>query len=239
MRGVPSSSVERLRVAACQLDVVVGDLDGNVDKIIAALGQAEEAGADVAVFTELAVCGYPPEDLLLKPSFVRANHDALQRVAAATSGCAAVIGFVDEERDLYNAAALCAHGRVMGTYRKRLLPNYGVFDEKRYFAAGTEPLQLFEVAGVKVAMTICEDAWSATGPVYEQAAGGADVILNINASPYHVGKWRERESMLSSRSADSSGIPARSSMVRTFVNVSSYASEKPTISKADSGMRDS
>ncbi|MCP5029629.1 MAG: NAD+ synthase [Actinomycetia bacterium] len=196
--------MERLRVAACQLDVVVGDLDGNVDKILAALGQSEEAGADVAVFTELSVCGYPPEDLLLKPSFVRANHDALLRVAAATSSCAAVIGFVDEERDLYNAAALCADGRVMGTYRKRLLPNYGVFDEKRYFAAGTEPLQLFEVAGVKLALTICEDAWSATGPVYEHAAGGADVILNINASPYHVGKWSERESMLSSRSADSS-----------------------------------
>ncbi|MCP3857573.1 MAG: NAD+ synthase [Actinomycetia bacterium] len=196
--------MERLRVAACQLDVVVGDLDGNVDKILAALAQAEEAGADVAVFSELAVCGYPPEDLLLKPSFVRANRDALQRVAASTNSCAAVVGFVDEDRDLYNAAALCAHGRVMGTYRKRLLPNYGVFDEKRYFAVGTEPLQLFEVAGVKVAMTICEDAWSANGPVYEHSAGGADVILNINASPYHAGKWSERESMLSARSADSS-----------------------------------
>ncbi|MCP3913679.1 MAG: NAD+ synthase [Actinomycetia bacterium] len=196
--------MERLRVAACQLDVVVGDLDGNVDKILAALAQAEEAGADVAVFSELAVCGYPPEDLLLKPSFVRANRDALQRVAASTNSCAVVVGFVDEDRDLYNAAALCAHGRVMGTYRKRLLPNYGVFDEKRYFAVGTEPLQLFEVAGVKVAMTICEDAWSANGPVYEHSAGGADVILNINASPYHAGKWSERESMLSARSADSS-----------------------------------
>src|SRR3954468_1273010 len=122
----------RLRVAACQLDLVVGGLDANADAILGALDRAEAAGADVAVFPELAITGYPPEDLLLKPGFVADNRAALEKVAAATRSCVAVVGFVDAGRDLYNAAALCANGEIVGVYRKRELPNYAVFDEARY-----------------------------------------------------------------------------------------------------------
>src|SRR6202795_3972197 len=162
----------RVRVACCQLDVVVGDLDGNVARVLAAYQQAEAAGADLAVFGELTLTGYPPEDLLLKPGFVRASHEALSKVAAGTGRCAAVVGFVEAGQDLYNAAAVCAQGTVLGTYHKRLLPNYGVFDELRYFTPGTEPLRLYEVAGVRVGVTVCEDVWSPTGPMAAQAAGG-------------------------------------------------------------------
>ena len=193
-----------IRIACCQLDVVVGDLEGNVAKLSAAYQRAERAGADVAVFTELCVTGYPPEDLLLKPGFVRANHEALAKFAAQTGRCAAVVGFVDAAQDLHNAAALCAGGAVVGTYRKRLLPNYSVFDELRYFTPGTEPLRLFEVGGVRVAMTVCEDIWSPSGPMAAQAAGGAELILNINASPYYAGRRAERERMLATRAADAS-----------------------------------
>ena len=126
----------RLRVAACQINNVVGDLDGNVECILAALDRADAAGCDVAVFPELAITGYPPEDLLLKPAFVADNRAALDKLAARTGRCAAVVGFVDAGRDLYNAAAVCAGGEVKGVYRKRILPNYAVFDEQRYFAPG-------------------------------------------------------------------------------------------------------
>ncbi|HVM63298.1 MAG TPA: nitrilase-related carbon-nitrogen hydrolase, partial [Acidimicrobiales bacterium] len=180
----------RVRVACCQLDMVVGDLDGNVTKVLDAYAQAEEVGADIAVFGELALTGYPPEDLLLKPGFVRASHEALAKVAAQTGRCVAVVGFVEAAQDLYNAAAVCGHGTVFGTYHKRLLPNYGVFDEVRYFTPGTEPLQLYEIAGVRTGVTICEDVWSPTGPMAAQAAGGAELVLNINGSPYYAGRRR-------------------------------------------------
>jgi len=182
----------------------VGDLDGNTERILALYGRAEEAGCDVAVFPELAICGYPPEDLVLKPGFVRDNREALDKVAAATGRCAAVVGFVDEGRDLHNAAAVCADGRVLGTYRKRLLPNYAVFDEQRYFAPGTEPLQLYGFGDTEVGITICEDVWSPVGPMQEQAAGGAEVVVNLSASPYYRGRWAERERMLATRCTDSS-----------------------------------
>jgi len=196
--------VASIRIAVCQLNTVVGDLDGNVDRILTGLEEAETAGADLAVFPELAVTGYPPEDLLLKPRFVADNLDALNRVAKGTGRCAAVVGFVDAGRDLGNAAAVCANGAVVGTYRKRLLPNYAVFDEQRYFAAGTEPLQLYLVGGVRVGLSICEDAWSPTGPIAEHAAGGAELVVNINASPYHAGRLAERQRMLATRAADAS-----------------------------------
>src|ERR1044071_997714 len=138
-----------------QLNTVVGDLDGNVERILAAYEEAEAAGCDLAVFPELTITGYPPEDLVLKPRFVAANREALEKVAARTGRCAAVVGFVDLDRDLYNAAAVCASGVVAGTYQKRLLPNYAVFDEQRYFAPGTRPLTLFEIAGVRVGIAIC------------------------------------------------------------------------------------
>jgi NAD+ synthase (glutamine-hydrolysing) len=196
--------VPRVRVAACQLNTVVGDLDGNVRRLLGALEHAEESGADIAVFPELAITGYPPEDLLLKPGFVADNIQAVNRFAASTGRCAAVVGFVDAATDLYNAAAVCADGRVVGVYRKRILPNYAVFDEARYFTAGSEPLQLYSVAGVRVGVSICEDIWSPVGPVPEQATGGAELIVNLNASPYYAGRLAERERMLATRAADMS-----------------------------------
>ncbi len=205
MPGAPYAwRMPRVRIACCQLDMVVGDLDGNAAKVLEAYAQAEDAGADVAVFGELALTGYPPEDLLLKPGFVRASHEALAKVAAQTGRCVAVVGFVEAGQDLYNAAAVCAHGSMLGTYHKRLLPNYGVFDEFRYFTPGTEPLQLYEIAGVRVGVTICEDVWSPTGPMAAQAAGGAELVLNINGSPYCAGRRAERERMLATRAADAS-----------------------------------
>ncbi len=194
----------RVRVALCQLNTVVGDLDGNAARILDAYERAEAAGCDIAVFPELAITGYPPEDLLLKPGFVRAGREALDKVAAATGRCAAVVGFVDADRDLFNAAAVCADGRVAGTYHKRHLPNYAVFDEQRYFMPGSDPLALFEIAGVKVGVSVCEDAWTPSGPIAAQAAGGAELIVNLNASPYYVNRLTERERMLATRAADAS-----------------------------------
>ncbi|MGI8809876.1 MAG: NAD+ synthase [Acidimicrobiales bacterium] len=194
----------RLRVAACQINNVVGDLDGNVEIIVAALERADAAGCDLAVFPELAITGYPPEDLLLKPAFVADNRAALDKLAARTGRCAAVVGFVDAGRDLYNAAAVCAAGEVKGVYRKRILPNYSVFDEQRYFAPGYGDPQLFVIGGVKVGVSVCEDSWSPDGPIAEQAAGGAELIVNLNASPYYAGRLAERERMLATRAADAS-----------------------------------
>jgi len=196
--------VPSLRIALCQLNLHVGDLAGNVRRILGAYEQAEAAGCDLAVFPELAVTGYPPEDLVLKPGFVADNVAALHEVAAATGRCAAVVGFVEPGRDLHNAAAVCAGGVVLGTYRKQVLPNYAVFDEQRTFVPGTQPPQLFVVGGVKVGVSICEDAWSPTGPILAQSAGGAEVIVNLNASPYYRGRVLARERMLATRAADAS-----------------------------------
>ncbi len=197
-------AVARLRVALCQINTTVGDLDGNVGRVVAALADAEAQGCDLAVFPELALTGYPPEDLLLKPGFVGDNRRALDRVAQASGSCAAVVGFVDAGRDLYNAAAVCAFGRVQAIYHKRNLPNYAVFDEQRYFAAGTGASPLVEVAGVSIGVSICEDASSPTGPIATQAAGGAELVVNINASPYYANRLAERERMLATRASDAS-----------------------------------
>jgi NAD+ synthase (glutamine-hydrolysing) len=195
-----------VRLALAQMNPTVGDLEGNAARIVDLIVEAEEAGADLAVFPELAITGYPPEDLLLKPGFIADNLAAMGKVAAATGSCAAIVGFVDEQLDLYNAAAVCAGGEIRGVYHKQLLPNYGVFDEQRYFAAGTGAQQLFGIAGVRVGVSICEDAWSPTGPIAAQAAAGAELIVNINASPYSMGRLSERERMLSTRAADSSCV---------------------------------
>ncbi|MBK9180233.1 MAG: NAD+ synthase [Acidimicrobiales bacterium] len=196
--------MSRVRVALCQIDTIVGDLDGNVERVLAALGRAEEAGSALAVFPELALTGYPPEDLLLKPGFVADNLAALDVVAARTGRCAAVVGFADPKRDLYNAAAVCAHGSVQGVYHKRFLPNYAVFDEQRYFAPGHGDPTLFVIGGVRVGVSICEDAWSPDGPIAAQAAGGAELVVNLNASPYFVHRLAERERMLATRAEDAS-----------------------------------
>jgi NAD+ synthase (glutamine-hydrolysing) len=193
-----------LRIALAQLNPTVGDLDGNVAKLLDAYALAEAAGCDVIAYPELSITGYPPEDLVLKPRFVADNRAALERFAAGTRECAAVVGFVDADRDIYNAAAVCVNGRVVGTYRKRLLPNYAVFDEARTFTPGTDndPLELYEIAGVKVGVSICEDIWSPFGPLATQAAGGAEVSININGSPYHWEKDVGRERMVAVRAQD-------------------------------------
>jgi NAD+ synthase (glutamine-hydrolysing) len=197
----------RLRVALAQLNLVVGDLDGNADHIIEAVKAAEADGCDLVAFPELSITGYPPEDLLLKPGFVTDNLEVLQRVAAATGRCAAMVGFVDRVGDrLYNAAAVCADGRVLGTYHKRELPNYEVFDERRYFDEGSQVGDLYRIGGVRVGLTICEDAWVADGPVADVGRRGAEVIVNLNASPYHSGKVADREQMLTARAAEA-GCP--------------------------------
>ena len=145
----------RLRIAACQMNTVVGDLDGNLSAIVAGLEAADAADCDIAVFPELALTGYPPEDLVLKPGFISDNLEALEKLAARTGRCAAVVGFVDAGRDLYNAAAVCALGSVQGVYHKRLLPNYAVFDEQRYFAPGLGASQIWVIAGIRVGVSIC------------------------------------------------------------------------------------
>ena len=200
-----------MRIALSQLNQTVGDLAGNASRIVADYERADEAGADVVVFPELAVTGYPPEDLVLKPQFVRDNMRVLAEIAGRTAGrrCHAVVGFV-EARDsrLYNAVALCGSGEVLGIYRKRLLPNYSVFDEQRYFEPGP-PLVggvtagVFMIGAVRVGLSVCEDIWSADGPVRDQAKAGASVVLNVNGSPFHDGKHDDREEMLAARSRES------------------------------------
>jgi NAD+ synthase (glutamine-hydrolysing) len=184
-----------VRVALAQIDVTVGDLTGNADRIVDAVRAAAAQGADLVLVPELAVAGYPPEDLLAKDHFIDDGAETLSRIAAACTRCAAVIGFVERgEKSLFNAAALCRDGRVEAVYRKRRLPNYGVFDEDRYFGEGDAPL-LFEIGGVRTAVTICEDVW-APGPAAEAARLGAGLIVNLSASPFHAGKGAAREAML-------------------------------------------
>jgi NAD+ synthase (glutamine-hydrolysing) len=198
--------VARLRLALCQVDAVVGDLAGNVRRVVRALEEAEGAEADLAVFPELVITGYPPEDLLLEPAFVAGSGRSLEDVARATRRTAAVVGYVEEDRDLFNAAAVCAGGRVHGTWRKELLPNYAVFDERRWFSPGSgqDRPTLFVVGGVRVGVAICEDVWSPTGPLARYAAAGAELVVVLNASPYRRGVRAERERMLATRAADSS-----------------------------------
>src|SRR5580700_3565280 len=194
-----------LRLAAAQLDTVVGDLAGNVERILRALADAEAAGADLGIVPELAIPGYPPEDLLLKPGCVADNVAALEKVAAATGQCAVVVGFVGEAPGGYglaNAAAVCAGGRVAGIYRKHFLPNYGVFDEQRWFLPSSEVPSLFGIAGAWVGVSICEDVWFDEGPVAHEGRAGADVVVNLNASPYNRGRRSERLAMLRGRVAE-------------------------------------
>jgi NAD+ synthase (glutamine-hydrolysing) len=190
-------AVTVLRVALAQLNLVVGDLARNVETMRRALDGAEAAAADLVVFPELAVSSYPPEDLLLKRRFVDDNRRALEDLAGSTAGTAAIVGFVDRDDDgLYNAAAVCADGRVQGVYRKRLLPNYSVFDEQRYFEPGTGPPPLFEIGGVPVGVVVCEDAWEDDGPVGPMCTAGAGLVVVINGSPYYDGKVERRERVI-------------------------------------------
>ena len=195
--------VRTIRVAMAQVNPTVGDLPGNAALIRKTFDRAARAGADLVAFPELAIPGYPPEDLLLKPSFVRANIEQLNALAPAIKGSVAVVGFVDrdDEGRLFNAAAVLAGGRIRGVYRKVNLPNYGVFDEKRYFSPG-DRYPIVVIRGVQVGVTICEDAWIGEGPVRQSARLGAEVIVNINASPYHMNKAFERQVLFRQRARD-------------------------------------
>jgi NAD+ synthase (glutamine-hydrolysing) len=222
--------VSHLRLALCQLDTVVGEVEGNAGRIIDALARVEGQGADMAAFPELAITGYPPEDLLLKPAFVAHNLAALEKVASSTAACVALVGFVDVAGDedlddavshaagagavareaairgaprrLRNAVAVCVGGRVMGVYHKRRLPNYGVFDEERWFAPGTTDLELFLIAGMPVGVSICEDLWFPGGPVAAQSAGGARLVVNVNASPFSIAREADRLAVARQRVAE-------------------------------------
>jgi NAD+ synthase (glutamine-hydrolysing) len=190
-----------MRLALAQINTTVGDLDGNRERILARLAEAKEAGAEVVLFPELAVTGYPPEDLLLRPSFVEAAEESLAEIAREARGIVAFVGTPHLDRDLYNVCAVCAAGEVKALYRKRFLPNYGVFDEHRYFAPGRD-LFLLEHGDVLMGPTVCEDIWQPGPPATDLALAGAQLIVNISASPFHVGKEREREQMLQTRARD-------------------------------------
>ncbi len=194
-------SESTLRVALAQLNLTVGDLAGNSARIIETIDEARSQGAQVVVFPELATTGYPPEDLLLKPAFVADNLARLREIATHTRDIVAIVGFVDADEDIYNAAAVLADGAWVGTYHKRYLPNYGVFDEDRYFMAG-DSAPVFHFGDIPVGITICEDVWYPVGPATLQGIAGARLILNLNASPYTRGKWQMRETMLATRAMD-------------------------------------
>lgn len=202
-----------LRLALAQINSTVGDLAGNVQKISEAIERAKEKRADLIAFPELAISGYPPEDLLLKPQFIEENLQALQKVAKRCKGLTAIVGFVDREEDIYNAAAVIHDGAVRLVYHKCHLPNYGVFDENRYFQAGKEA-PVFTLNGMTLGVNICEDIWYPEGPTFAQAlGGGAEVIININASPYHAGKGLFREEMIATRARDNAAIIAYVNLV--------------------------
>ena len=192
-----------MRLALAQINTTVGDLDGNRDLILDRLEEAKAAGADLVLFPELAVTGYPPEDLLLRPGFLRAAEESLATIARATHGVVALVGVPHFDRDLFNACAICAAGEVKALYRKRFLPNYGVFDEDRYFAPARD-LLLLEHGGTLIGPTICEDMWQPGPPATDLALAGAQLLTNISASPFHVGRDREREEMFATRARDNS-----------------------------------
>jgi NAD+ synthase (glutamine-hydrolysing) len=190
-----------MRLALAQINTTVGDLDGNRERILQAIAEARGAEADLVLLPELAVTSYPPEDLLLRPGFIRAAEESLGEIARETHGLVALVGFPHFDRDLYNACAVCAEGEVKAVYRKRFLPNYGVFDEDRYFAPARECL-LLELGGTLVGPTICEDMWQPGPPATELALAGAQLLTNISASPFHVCRDREREEMFATRARD-------------------------------------
>jgi NAD+ synthase (glutamine-hydrolysing) len=193
--------MRRFRVALAQINPTVGDLEGNVARIRAGLEQARGLGCRLVAFPELAVTGYPPEDLLFKSAFIEANLRALADVARAARGLTAVVGYVDKRDDIFNAAAIIHDGAVAGVYHKQYLPNYGVFDENRYFQAG-DAAPVFTVGETTFAVNVCEDIWYPTGPTTRQALAGAELVVTINASPYHAGKGQQRERMIATRAAD-------------------------------------
>ena len=193
--------MRRLRIGLAQVNPTVGDFEGNVRLVLQWMDRARALGCDVVAFPELVLTGYPPEDLLFKPAFIEANLKALDEVTKGSRGLTAVVGFVDKRDDIFNAAAILHDGRRAGVYHKQYLPNYGVFDENRYFQAGTQA-PVFALGEALIAANICEDIWYPTGPSTAQALAGAELIVSINGSPYHAGKGHVREKMLATRAAD-------------------------------------
>ncbi|HEY3099576.1 MAG TPA: nitrilase-related carbon-nitrogen hydrolase, partial [Methylomirabilota bacterium] len=193
--------MRRYRVSLAQINPTVGDIEGNTRRIVDGIAQARALGADLVAFPELAITGYPPEDLLFKSAFIEANLAALRDVTKAARGLTSVVGFVDRGQDLFNAAAVIHDGTLAGVYHKQYLPNYGVFDENRYFQAGREA-SVFSIGSTCVGVNVCEDLWYPTGPTTPQALAGAELIVTINGSPYHAGKARFRERMVATRAAD-------------------------------------
>ncbi len=212
-----------LRIAISQFNAVVGDLEGNLARALAVVEEASDLGADVVILPEMTLTGYPPEDLVLKPGFIADNRATLEKFAAGTGRTAAIVGFADGDdfggaadrlvqdvagidffNGVWNAVAVCAEGKIFGTYHKRHLPNYDVFDELRHFRPGDQSLGLYEIAGVPVGVTLCEDSWIPDGPVTQLARGGARLVININGSPFRGGKQQVRETVIEERVAESS-----------------------------------
>ena len=199
-KSMPKSSGTTLRIALAQMNSIVGNFNFNTNKIKIHLKQARKIGADVILFPELAITGYPPEDLLLKDSFLKQSHKALEKILSHTQGLTAIVGFAEKRRNaIYNSAALLCGGNHVGTCRKMLLPNYGVFDEKRYFKEGNTPVR-FALKGATLGITICEDIWEESGPGKALCSkGGVDLLLNISSSPFHKGKGKTRKKIIQQR----------------------------------------
>jgi NAD+ synthase (glutamine-hydrolysing) len=190
-----------LRIALAQINPTIGDFEGNTSKILSCIKKAKKVGVQLVAFPELAITGYPPEDLLLKTKFIEDNLDTLKKIQKNVGDITVIIGFVDRKDDIYNAAAIIYNKKLIDTYHKMYLPNYGVFDEYRYFQAGTR-CPIYQIGDTWIGVNICEDIWYPEGPARLQALAGAEVIININASPYHIGKGKFREDMLSTRASD-------------------------------------
>ncbi len=204
--------MHNIRVGLAQINSTVGDLRGNAKKIVQSIDHAKSLGVELLTFPELAITGYPPEDLLLKPQFIEQNRGSLNQIIEHSSGIVVVVGFVDSDGDIYNAAAVLSDRKLVGVYHKFYLPNYGVFDENRYFQVGTE-CPVFIIHGVSIGVTICEDMWYEAGPALVQAYAGAVVLINISASPYHAGKGLFRERMLATRASDSAAIVVHNNLI--------------------------
>ena len=205
--------MRQVRIAMAQMNATVGDLEGNTTKIIEGVNRAKADNADIVTFPELAITGYPPLDLLLKPQFLSDNRAMLERILDHTRGITAVVGFVDQQDDIYNAAAILHDRHILGIYHKVFLPNYGVFDENRYFQSAGETQRIYRIGDITFGVNICEDIWYPEGPMVLQALSGADLILNISASPYYVGKPTYREQMTSVRAADSVVVVAYNNLI--------------------------
>lgn len=197
--------MKKIRIALAQINPIVGDLQGNVKKIISYIKNARALKAEIIAFPELAVTGYPPEDLVLKPQFIKDNIDALNEVITASDGITAIVGFIERDNSLFNAAAVISNRRLIDVYHKKHLPNYGVFDEYRYFQSGIR-YPVYNFSGVNIGVNICEDIWHEKGPAKVQALSGAEIIININASPYHMGKASFRDNLVSTRALECKSI---------------------------------